>query len=337
MRLIQHARALAGMFLLTSLLAACSTTFQTARLMEAPPAGLPPQAELTDTPFFAQERYQCGPAALATMLVQRGIPVSADELVDKVYLPEREGSVTIEMEAAARRYGMVSYPLRPEMQDVLLEIAAGNPVLVLQNLGLNWWPRWHYAVVIGYDLHEGTLILRSGVIRRYKVSMSVFETTWNRGQAWARVMTPPHQIPASANALDFIRAGLSLEQSGQPEAALHSYRAATQQWPNTSFAWLARGNLAYKEQRYDEAEASFRAGIQSAPTDASFWNNLGYALARQQCRTQALDAVRCALALDSDNPVYRDSLRELSASASDEGHCEHIACPLAPSASSGTK
>lgn len=337
MCLIRHARNLAGMFLLTILLSACSTTLQTTRLLDAPPAQLPPHVELSDTPFFAQERYQCGPAALATMLAQRGTPVTADDLIDKVYLPGREGSVTIEMEAAARRYGMVSYPLRPEMQDVLLEIAAGNPVLVLQNLGLNWWPRWHYAVIVGYNLHEGSLILRSGVTRRYEVSMGVFETTWNRSHAWARVIVPPNVIPASANALDYIRASLALEQSGQTEAALRSYRTSTQRWPNASFAWLARGNLAYREAFYDEAEASFRAGVQIAPTDASLWNNLGYALARQQCRTQALNAVRCALALDSDNPVYRDSLRELAASASDDGRCEALICPLAPGAPSNTK
>lgn len=33
---------------------------------------LPERVELSQTPFYPQEIYQCGPAALATLLVQRG-------------------------------------------------------------------------------------------------------------------------------------------------------------------------------------------------------------------------------------------------------------------------
>ena len=34
---------------------------------------LPERVELSDVPFFPQSAYQCGPAALATMLNQRGV------------------------------------------------------------------------------------------------------------------------------------------------------------------------------------------------------------------------------------------------------------------------
>ena len=47
--------------------------------------------ELTATPFYPQERYQCGPAALTTILDASGADVSLDEIVRKVYLPRRPG------------------------------------------------------------------------------------------------------------------------------------------------------------------------------------------------------------------------------------------------------
>ena len=56
----------------------------------------------------------------------------------QLYIPARKGSVQIEMLAAPRRYGMVSYALEPQLDDVLREVAAGNPVVVLQNYGD--WP-----------------------------------------------------------------------------------------------------------------------------------------------------------------------------------------------------
>lgn len=314
--------------LLLNLLVGCSATLQSTRLLDTPPAGLPPQAELTDTPFFAQERYQCGPAALATLLAQRGVHVDPDALIDKVYLPGREGSVTIEMEATARRYGMLVYPLKPQLDALLREIAAGHPVLVLQNLGLDWWPKWHYAVVVGYDLKSGTIVLRSGTIARYMVSMDVFENTWQRGSHWARGIVPPDVIPASAEPLEHVQAGLVLEQSGQTQSALTAYRASTARWPDAAFAWLARGNLAYRLGLFDEAESSFRAGLGATPRDAALWNNLGYALAKRQCGLKALEAVRCALALDGQNPDYQDSLHELAAFPAHGGRCAPVDCPV---------
>ena len=46
---------------------------------------MPSTLELRDTPFFPQEEYQCGPAALATVLAASGVAVSPDDLTGKVY------------------------------------------------------------------------------------------------------------------------------------------------------------------------------------------------------------------------------------------------------------
>jgi hypothetical protein len=329
MSLLQSAGRLAGAFLLVLQLAACSYTLQSTRLQTSAPANLPPSRELASTPFFPQQRYQCGPAALATVLAGRGVSVQPAQLVGKVYLPARQGSVPLEMEVAARGYGMLVYPLAADMEVLLSEVAAGHPVLVLQNLGFSWWPRWHYAVVVGYDLAEATVLLRSGTTRRYRVAMGLFETTWRRADYWARVILPPGRFPATAEPLPYARAALALEQSGQQQAALTAYRAATGRWPESVVNWLARGNLAYGLGEDREAEASFRGGLEVAPEHADLWNNLGYALARQGCHRQALQAVQCAIALQPDTPAYHDSLRELEVQTSATALCDAVVCPLA--------
>lgn len=327
MRRLLCAGRLAGAIFLCLQLVACSYNVQSTRLRDTPPADLPSSLELADTPFFPQKRYQCGPAALATVLGAVGVEVTPDGLTDKVYLPGREGSVPIEMVAAGRSYGMLVYPLKGSMEALFREVAAGHPVLVLQNLGFSWFPRWHYAVVIGYDLEEGMILLRSGVTRRYRIAMGVFETTWRRSRYWARVLLPAGEIPETATPLVYARAALALEQSQHDAAAESSYRAATIHWPDSGVNWLALGNLTFRQGRYAEAERAFRGSVGAEPGNADGWNNLAYALMARECRTRALEAARCAVDLAPGNTRYRDSLSEIEARASAGGECAPLDCP----------
>ena len=73
-----------------------------------------------------------------------------------VYTPGREGTLASDMIAAARRNGRVAVPVT-SLPALLAELAAGNPVIVFQNLGLGFVPRWHYAVAFGYDLAAGRI------------------------------------------------------------------------------------------------------------------------------------------------------------------------------------
>ena len=154
--------AAAGVFILAAALLAGCAAPQVSGLIEQRPAGLADSAEIAATPFFPQEDYQCGPAALAAALVHAGRDATPELLLPQVYLPGRKGSLQAEMLAATRRQELVAFVLAPRLEDLLRELAAGTPVLVLQNLAP--WPVdvWHYAVVVGYDHDKGEVILRSG-------------------------------------------------------------------------------------------------------------------------------------------------------------------------------
>ena len=81
---------------------------QTVALRTGWPAGVPQSVELAGVPFFPQDDYQCGPAALATVLAHSGVRVTPEALVPQVYLPARHGSLQVEMLAAARRHDRVA-------------------------------------------------------------------------------------------------------------------------------------------------------------------------------------------------------------------------------------
>ena len=66
---------------------------QTMQLRTGWPAGVPQTTEIASVPFFPQDDYQCGPAALATVLAHTGTAITPDPLVAQVYIPARQGSL----------------------------------------------------------------------------------------------------------------------------------------------------------------------------------------------------------------------------------------------------
>ena len=156
---------------------------------------LPVSHELTAVPFFPQKEYQCGPAALAMAISWSGIPARPEDLVEEVYTPARKGSLQVAMIAAARRHGRLAYQIS-DLDSLFPEIAAGNPIVILQNLGISWLPVWHYAVMVGYDTSREHIILRSGTTSRKVMPFGVFEKTWARSNYWGIIILRP-QHPAT--------------------------------------------------------------------------------------------------------------------------------------------
>lgn len=303
--------AAAGVFFCAAaLLAGCAAT-PVAGLLEQRPAGLPTAAEIAATPFFAQEDYQCGPAALAMVVVLAGRDATPELLMPQVYLPGRKGSLQPEMLATARRQGLVAYPLAPNLENLLSEIAAGTPAVVLQNLGLDWWPRWHYAVAIGYDLERRELILRSGSTRRLVMSLDTFERTWSRSGHWAMVALDAERLPATAREPDYVAAAAALERIA-PQAARRAYVSALERWPRSLTARLGMGNASYALRDLAGAADAYRRATIDHPESGDAWNNLAQALHELGRRDEALGAAQRAASIGGPRQhVYRETLEEI--------------------------
>jgi tetratricopeptide (TPR) repeat protein len=288
----------------------CALYPQTQALLETPPEKLPTTIQLTSVPFFPQTAFHCGPAALASILTYHSNPVSPEQLADSLYIPGRQGTLQSEIVATARRYGFAITPLQPDLDILLTEVAAQNPVLVLQNLGVSWLPQWHYATVVGYDLPRKAVYLHSGQDASLEVSLTTFERTWEGGQYWAIVISPPDRIPTTATAERYLESLEDLIVTGQENAARTGYLAARQRWPRNARIAFGQGNLAYRMRDYAQAVESLEAATTMNPDDAASWNNLAYALA-QTGAAEALTALDKALQLGGDRPEIRSSVEDV--------------------------
>lgn len=284
---LENARLAAGVFFLAALNGCAVFVPQTMALRDAPPAGIAQRVELSQVPFFPQDEYQCGPAALATVLVHQKVAVTPDELVSQVYVPERKGSLQVEMLAAARRRGMVAWVLAPRMEDMLREIAAGNPVLLLQDIGI--WPfeNWHYAVAIGYDLVEGEVFLRSGEVKRRVLPIAVHEYAWKKGGYWSMVALPPGRIPATATEQTWLPA-LAAYERVDAKGARAGYAAFLARWPENVDAMVGLANSHYAAGELKHAETALRDALQRQPDSVVVLNNLAQTLSDQGRHGEAM-------------------------------------------------
>jgi len=309
---LYNARLRAGVFLLATGIGGCALLApQTVELSQTRPAGLPERIEHSGVPFFPQSEYQCGPAALATVLANSGVKVSPEDLVEQVYLPGRKGSLQVEMLAAPRRYGMVSYQLRARFEDLLREIAAGHPVVVLQDYGV--WPftLWHYAVVVGYDYEAGEVVLRSGEKHRLAMPFAVLEYTWKESDYWAMVVLPPGRLPVTAVEERYLPAVTAMARVAGPHAAESAYEAFLGRWPDNLGAGVGLANARHAQKKFPQAEAVLRPLAERHPQSVVVLNNLAQTLSDEGRNDEALQWIERAAALGGPLSTAVQETREL--------------------------
>jgi hypothetical protein len=274
---------------------------------------MPDRVEIAGVPFFPQEAYQCGPAAMAMVLNWSGFPADTQDLIAEVYTPGRQGSLQTDLTTAARRHGRLAYTFNGP-QKLFEEIAAGHPAIVLQNLGGKIYPTWHYAVVVGIDRLADQVILHSGTHASRHMAWSRFIFTWEHGHYWGLVVLPPGRLPASADEHTYLRTVVGLEQAGQWEGAATAYAAALDRWPASSRALIGMGNCHIIMGNLPAAEQALRRAVELAPDNSDAANNLAHVLVRQGNLEEALYWSRRAVQIGGANPsVYQETLREIEA------------------------
>lgn len=241
-----------------------------------------------------------------------GKMVTPDQLAEKMFTPGKEGTFQMDLIGAVRREGFLGIPIKG-FPALFAELKAGHPVLVFENLGLSWFPIWHYAVAIGYDLPTRKIVLHSDSDANKKVDLHRFERDWEGTEYWAAVVLPPQKLSASADEVDHLEAASALERVNKNQEAEIAYQTIRTRWPKSLGALVGLGNLRFSRGDARGAVEILRQAAVLYPQKAEVWHNLAVAYAGlpnpKQARRSAKKAVDLASA--TDIPFFRQSLKTL--------------------------
>ena len=311
------------------LLSGCTAMAVADRIIPKEPQDRPSDIKL-DVPYIEQTDHHCGPAALAMVANYYGQSVSAAEVADLIYLPEKKGSLQIEMQAAARSLDLVAFKMNMDLPSLRAEINAERPVIILQNLAFNVYPVWHYSVVTGRDPNNEYFLLHSGRHEYYRSSWTTLENTWRRGGYWALVAVPIGDIPSSVNETEAIQAALDLENVGKYRAAQLTYAAIIERWPENFTAQVGLANTHMLLEEPLAASQAYKQALQLNTQSAEALNNFAYSAFELGCEVTALEAANCAIRLDGANHkelfATLSELKSLTASPSNHAMCPKIRC-----------
>ncbi len=306
---LKKQQSLASLFFLF-LLSACAR--QPLVLESQIAEALPDVVNLKTVPFFPQTKYQCGPATLAGVIdfYYPDADITPEQLAPQVWTPKVKGAWPVEMRSTLRRNNLIPYHHAITPEQLLQEVAAGNPVLVMLDLGIGPLKKWHYAIVVGFDLENDLILMRSETTEERWMHWHHFRKGWKKSGYWNSVPLPPHSLPAAALG-GTIWLDISDMEQIDPDAVKTLWELAAVRWPDTWQLWFGAGNSAYFDGRPGDATSFFLSGLEANNTQASIWNNLGYALNSQGCGNQAIQSVNCAILLDPENAEWQSSALEL--------------------------
>ncbi|WP_334048343.1 PA2778 family cysteine peptidase [Alteromonas gracilis] len=274
--IVKKVCVLAGLAFLF-LLSGCQSTPQADKLRQEGLASLPESHTIQSVPFFPQEQFYCGPTTLSEVFGYYGESTSPEDIAPKLFIPNKEGSLQLEMISATRQFGFLPYTERGTLSSIMSLVKDDIPVIVFQNLSIQLIPQWHYAVVIGFDSDKGTVTLHTGVTPNHEMSLELFERTWGRGNYWYLAPVPPGVTSSEMTPFTYVSAAYDMLKVGDKEQALAFLETATNQWPDYWLSYFLVANH-YLSTDDDEAVRWFEKGYNAGKTQNAYVHNYILAL-----------------------------------------------------------
>jgi ABC-type bacteriocin/lantibiotic exporter with double-glycine peptidase domain len=131
-------------------------------------------------PFFPQNEYMCGPAALASVMGYWGEKAGMKDVAKEVYEEKLKGTLPLDLFLHAKEKGFDAVYYRGSLADLKEKIAAGTPLILFLNLGYEMYPVGHYIVVVGYSERSRAVMAHSGMTEEEVFTYDDLLESWSK-------------------------------------------------------------------------------------------------------------------------------------------------------------
>lgn len=224
----------------------------------------------------AQDRYQCGPAALESVFRYWGRDTGAEEISRAISPRGSRGVLNIALARYAQEQGFWQETRRQDWEQLRSWVRRGVPPIVMLQIGPRWVPVYHFVVLRGFDDRTGLVYANTGHPETRAMRYSHFLERWKRAGHWTLLLSPPERVDWELETAQAIDLGLLLEKLQRLEAAERWYRKALEQDPTNVPARFNLANVHRKRGRWKEAKQIYEELFEEQLGWAAAGNNLAW-------------------------------------------------------------
>lgn len=131
-------------------------------------------------PFFPQDEYMCGPAALASVVGYYGSEAGMEAVAKEVYSEKLKGTLPMDLLLYAKSKGFEAKYYKGSMDGLKVSLTRREPLILFLNLGYGFFPVGHYIVAVGMDEGAGVVFAHSGTEKEQAFTINELEKSWSK-------------------------------------------------------------------------------------------------------------------------------------------------------------
>jgi ABC-type bacteriocin/lantibiotic exporter with double-glycine peptidase domain len=151
----------------------------------------PLSGHIIDVPFYPQEKDQCGPAALASVLAYWQGDESPAEIASTIFSKSAGGVLGIDLENYAAGKGYRTRQYSGGLPDLMANIDSGHPLIILVDTGIWVVQGHHFMTVVGYD--DSAVFAHSGREKWKRIENDELISQWRKTDFWTLLILPPEK------------------------------------------------------------------------------------------------------------------------------------------------
>ena len=257
-------------------LAGCATSY-TCRV--DPPSALETHESfyLENVPSVAQKDYQCGPAALESVIRYWGGSADADSIGKTLYKSRTRGVFNFSLAQYMKTIGFWSeIRQEPGKEDLKQWLRKGVPPIVMLDSGTLWARTYHFVVLKGFDDGLRIFYANTGVIETQAIDYGEFERRWKKADTWSLIVSPPEKVDWELDETQSIEMALILEKKGNLDQAERWLESALRKNPKSLTAKFNLANIYSKSNRSEQAKIIYQELLDQNPSRPEISNNLAW-------------------------------------------------------------